>query len=191
MDSNDTYNRRRQTFERDCRLNRRSLDAQARNLTGNATEAEDLVQATLARAWNLYDHYDEGRPFRNWLGIIMKSTFLDRLRATGRRLRWSSFEDLVHPDGEHPIEIATDHKLGTEDAVSEHLQKDVLYAAIRRLPTSQRRAIYFCDLLGYDYHECAEREGVPLGTIRSRVSRARVRLRSWLWDWFNPSATVG
>lgn len=150
-------------------------------LTRNAVDAEDLLQSSLLKAWQAFDRYDGRCAFAVWLNVIIRNTFFDRYRAERCRVRlvgWDAaapnFEgdlpdlDLLDPDG------------SPEEIVLEHVIHADLIHAIRRLPERNRRVVILCDVLDLDYQECADIEGVPVGTIRSRLFRGRRRLRGIL-----------
>jgi RNA polymerase sigma-70 factor (ECF subfamily) len=140
----------------------------ARSITGSAAEAEDLVQDSLLRAFRSIDAFD-GRHPRAWLLTIVRNTHINR----NRRQRPVLLDDPDAPetagrDGE--VRSPEDDYLdGTFDAAVER--------SLRALPEDGRRVIELVDLAGLSYAEAAEVLDVPVGTVMSRLHRARRRVR--------------
>ncbi len=141
----------------------------AYRLTGNRADAEDLTQETFVRVFRSLSSYTPGT-FEGWLHRITTNLFLDgarrrqRIRMDGLgedHERWASPDRLTGP--EHAFEHA-------------HLDHDV-QRALDALPPEYRAAVVLCDIEGLSYEEIAVTLGVKLGTVRSRIHRARARLR--------------
>ncbi len=148
-------------------------------LLRDAASAEDATQDTFVKAWTSLDQY-RGGMFRPWLLRIASNRCYDLLRARGRRpadsLDAQPYE--IEPEwtsqaqqAEHPENFATRREL------SFHLER-----ALATLPEDQRLAVILADVQGYGYEEVAAVTGVALGTVKSRISRARARLRQMLRD---------
>lgn len=166
------------SFDGLCRRFRGSLYVRAYRLTRNQADAEDLVQASLLKAWNRYESFSQERSFVTWMAAIILRTFLDRRRADGRRIQALPLDVLVGNDDDDPLDKAYSVSAGNPEAdLIESLSQDDLIFALRQLPPAHRRAICLHELHGLSYEECAEREGVAVGTIRSRLFRARDRMR--------------
>lgn len=141
----------------------------ARSLTRNPTEAEDLVQDTLLRAFRAIDRFD-GRYPRAWLLTILRNTHINRVRKKS--------PDLLHdPDAtfERSAEFADHHD--PEQALVDATFDAVVATALGNLSDDFRRVIELVDLQGLPYQEAANRLDVPVGTIMSRLHRARKRIR--------------
>jgi len=136
----------------------------ARALTGDVTRADDLVQDTLERALAKLDLWQPGSNLRAWLFTLMHNIFVNQLRAN------------------RPQETALDEAL--EIPVSggqmEALTARDMHTALARLPEEQREVILLVGLEQFGYAEAAEVLGVPVGTVMSRLSRARERMRHLL-----------
>lgn len=136
----------------------------ARSLTGDAWAADDLVQDTLERACARWQLWSAGSDLRAWLFTLMHNLFIDGVRRAVRRQQGQRVDvddvanELVAPAG------ATDQALD--------LQRCLL-----RLPDDQREALLLVTLQDLGYEEVARITGVPVGTVMSRLSRARSRLR--------------
>ncbi len=133
----------------------------ARALTGDVTRADDLVQDTLERALVKLDLWQPGSDLRAWLFTLMHNLFVNQIRAP------------------RPAETALDEAL--EVPVSggqmEALAARDMHAALLRLPEEQRAVILLVGLEQFGYAEAAQVLGVPVGTVMSRLARARERLR--------------
>jgi len=137
----------------------------ARSLERNRVSADDLVQETLERAIKKMHLYEPSGPFIGWLNTIMRNIFVDRVRR--RKLNAStSLEDAPRNE---PYQ--------NENQVDRLVLKE-LRVAIDRLPTEQRQVLLMIALQGLSYEDAAQQLNVPLGTIRSRLFRARANLAS-------------
>lgn len=144
-----------------------SLRRYARALTGDTWAADDLVQDTLERACNKWRLWLVGTNLRAWLFSVMHNLFVNQLRqsAGGGRPDMLDIDDLADalPTPASNLDQALD------------LQRCLL-----RLPPEQREVLLLVSMEDMSYAEIAKLTGVPLGTVMSRLSRARVRLQSLL-----------
>ena len=139
----------------------------ARYLARDADHADDLVQETLIRALGALPQLDPGGNLRAWLFTILQNV----LRGEWRRRRRSPVRHEV------PLENAPEPvRSGGQLEVA---SLNELTAAIRKLPPRFREVLMLCGVEGFDYEEAATILGVPVGTIRSRLSRARALLKDW------------
>lgn len=141
-----------------------SLWRYARVLTRDDADADDLVQDALARAIRLSGSYDPSRPLLNWLVTILRNTFL-----TSRK-RWAAEQERI----EAVAGRAGDSVEPTQEA-SADLNK--IMAVFETLPPDQREVLHMVAVLGFSYADAAEAIGVPVGTVMSRLSRARSGLK--------------
>lgn len=145
----------------------------ARRLTGDAGDAEDLVQDTLVRAYRAIDRFD-GRYPRAWLLTILRNTHRNSLRR--RR------PDLLDEEVAQRIPARGDD--GRQDGVDaqamHHHLAPVVRDGLRRLSRDHRAVIGLVDLDGLTYQEAADLLDVPVGTVMSRLHRARRKVRSHL-----------
>ncbi|WP_165350468.1 RNA polymerase sigma factor SigE [Xylanimonas protaetiae] len=144
----------------------------AYRLTGNRQDAEDLTQETFLRVFRSLSGYTPGT-FEGWLHRITTNLFLDSVRRA-KRVRMDAMGD----DAAHVVD---DDALGRPERGFEHahLDNDV-QAALDALRPEFRAAVVLCDIEGLSYEEIAVTLGVKLGTVRSRIHRARAQLRSAL-----------
>ena len=139
-----------------------SLRRYARALTRNADIADDLVQDTLVRALRS-EHLFHGGEVRSWLYTILTNLNRNRLRSLARRPALSPIEDNDAPDMAGP-------EAGGRD----------IERALATLVDDQRAALLLVVLEGLSYREVAEVQGVPIGTVMSRLARARAQIKSFL-----------
>ncbi len=143
-----------------------SLRAFAVSLCGDKERADDLVQETLFKAWNHLDSFKEGTNLKAWLFTILRNTYFSE-----RRKRRREVEDA---DGTYAARLAT------QPAQHGHMDMQDFRAALVKLPDDQREALVLVGAAGFSYEEAAEISGCAVGTIKSRVNRARNRLAGML-----------
>jgi len=150
----------------------------AYHLTGNQHDAEDLTQDVFVRVFNSLSQYKPGT-FEGWLHRITTNLFLDRMRRK-KRIR---FDFMAEDD----VAVATSDSFDRhersgqpEDAFDmSHLGDDIVQA-LAELPPEYRAAVVLSDIEGLSYEEIAATLGIKMGTVRSRLSRARAKLRESL-----------
>ena len=145
----------------------------AMSITRNPSDAEDLVQDTLLRAYRAIERFD-GRHPRAWLLTIMRNAQVNRVRRRRPEL-------LRDPDDAlRQTSNAADGGATAETVVVDQMFDANVEAAYRALPEKFRTVVELVDLNGLSYREAAEVIGVPVGTVMSRLHRARARIRSKL-----------
>jgi RNA polymerase sigma-70 factor (ECF subfamily) len=143
-----------------------NLRAFAVSLCGDIERADDLVQETLLKAWDHLDSFQEGTNLRAWLFTILRNTYFSECRRRRREVEdrdGSKAADLaVHPDQQG------------------HLDMQDFRRALNVLPPDQREALVLVGAAGFSYEEAASISGCAVGTIKSRVNRARAKLTELL-----------
>lgn len=142
-----------------------SLRRYARSLLRNRVDAEDLVQEALARAISRADSFQAGTNLRAWLFTILHNVHVNQVRSRASR-----------PD-EVPVE-SVEHRLTTPARQEERVEVREMMRAVDELPVEQRQVLMLVALEGLKYEEVAEVLGVPIGTVMSRLSRAREAVRT-------------
>ena len=140
----------------------------ARGLTGTTVEADDLVQAACERALARRHQFEEGTRFDSWMFRIVQTIWIDQIRA--RTVRKEESE-------------TGEARLGSDEAVRRveaRLALGEVRRAVDRLPPDQRAALLLVTVEGLSYREAAEVAQVPVGTIMSRLARARLALQAQL-----------
>lgn len=147
-------------------------------LTRNPSDAEDLLQETILKAWRGFDSYMPGRPFLNWLLRIMQRAYLDLKRRENPIRKAESLNSMISPsDGEvQELPIADDAPNPEEELFYQEWTTQ-LHIALNELPEVYREAIALCDLEQMSYGEIADIQNTTIGTVRSRIHRGRKLLR--------------
>ena len=143
----------------------------ARWLTHDTAEAEDLVQETYAKALRGFSSFRPGTNFRAWMYRILRNSFLSS--RTGLKTMVALDEDT----GESllPVENTT-----PESNLIEQADREMVQQALADLPVAFREILLLCEVEEMSYQEIAETLTIPIGTVMSRLSRARKALRDWL-----------
>lgn len=139
----------------------------ARALTGERSAADDLVQDTLERALNKFHLWRQGSDLRAWLFTVMHNVHVNQVRS--RRSHGETLDYEAYPAAARATQGDT-------------LEIRDLDAALRRLPEEQREVLLLVGLEQFGYEEAARVLGIPVGTVMSRLSRGRERLRVLLGD---------
>ncbi len=144
------------------------LRAFARSLTRDATSADDLVQETMVKAWTNFDSFERGTNLRAWLFTIQRNTFY----SLARRRKW----EVEDADGVHAANLV---QRPQQDGAMD--LRD-FSAAFATLPSEQREALTLVGAAGMSYEDAAAICGCAVGTVKSRVNRARARLAERLGE---------
>src|SRR5256886_3357617 len=142
----------------------------ARWLTRNEHDADDVVQEASLRAFKYWTGFS-GRDCRSWLLAIVRNTFYTWLRQR-------SIQPELTADGE--VDDIDDGTPNPESMVLQNADREMLRAALEDLPVEFREAIVLREMEGLSYKEIADIAGVPIGTVMSRLARARNRLHSYM-----------
>ena len=162
-----------------------SLYRTARRMTSNQQEAEDLVQETMLKAFRFAHTYQRGTNLRAWLFRILNTSAINRYRKQASHPTTTSL-----PEGEdfylyNRIKDLSGKELsiGAEEEVLAQYLDDDVYQALNDLPPNFRIAVVLADIEGLSYKEIAEALQIPIGTVMSRISRARRQLQQSLWQY--------
>lgn len=149
--------------------------------TGERESAEDLVQETLLRAWTYFDTLEPGTHARSWLYRIMRNTFINDVRRSKR------IPDHIEFDEEHhtasPASWAAPSGTDLNARIEEGTFEDVVMRAVESLPGKIRNVLLLRHVEDFQYHEIADALNIPVGTVRSRLNRARSVLFTRLKDY--------
>jgi RNA polymerase sigma-70 factor (ECF subfamily) len=150
----------------------------ALRLTHNRPEAEDLVQETWLRALRHFDQFDPGSNCRAWLVTILRNAFVNKLRRAGReRLESEAAGD---GGGSATFEDSAVERSTPEEEFLQTVFHGDVERALKALSVTSRQVIMLADLEGFTYREIAQVLSCPIGTVMSRLSRARQLLRKEL-----------
>ena len=166
----------REAFDALVRRHQGAIVNLARAMTASDTDADDLAQESFVRAWRSLRSFRSDSTFRTWLhGIAVNVIRTQQRRGSRlRRLFWSA--PPAGPAAADPLDRAS-----VDDGIEEPvLMRELIDKALASLSAELREAVVLRDVQGLDYKEIAEALGVPLGTVESRIFRARQRLRPLL-----------
>jgi RNA polymerase sigma-70 factor (ECF subfamily) len=173
------------------------LDALYRNalrLVGNPNDAEDLLQETYLRAFRFFHQYQPGTNAKAWLFRIMNTVFLNDYRKKvrqGETVSYDGLEDfyLYNRVVEDSGGIDRSQIENPQKAVLEQLDIEMIQRAIDALPNEFRDTVALATLEEMSYQEIADTLEIPVGTVRSRLSRGRKLLQRALWAYLNGEET--
>lgn len=145
----------------------------ARWLTQNREEAEDLVQETYAKALKGFSSFQSGTNFRAWMFRILRNCFLNSRTGLATRMT-------VRLEPEEEEDLAGIDRHTPESILLGQLTHEAVAQAIDQLPVHYREVLLLCDVEELKYQEIAETLSIPVGTVMSRLSRARRAIRDSL-----------
>jgi RNA polymerase sigma-70 factor (ECF subfamily) len=169
---------KRASFEREALVHLDSLYRVALRLTGNPAEADDLVQETMLKAYRAWDQFEKGTNAKGWLLTILRHAFINEYRRRARR------PETVDLDAIEAFSVF--HELQEEDpqgAFFDRIVDEEVLRAIDELPEQFRETVVLSDVEGLSYEEIARVLDVPIGTVKSRLFRARHLLQQKLYRY--------
>jgi RNA polymerase sigma-70 factor (ECF subfamily) len=165
------------------------MQGTARRLTRNDADADDLVAEAVTRAWQARDSLADVCAFRAWMFRILNNTFISqRRRAQARPQEELLTEEPTEDDGQsfslferlhQPFLLWMDNP---EQRFLDRMLREDLERALAALPEHHRVVVLLADVEGFKYGEIADVLNLPVGTVRSRLARARSALQALLWD---------
>ncbi|MBK7232303.1 MAG: sigma-70 family RNA polymerase sigma factor [Saprospiraceae bacterium] len=171
----------KEKFDQELLPHLEALHSFAYHLTYNEEDAEDLVQETFIKAFKYLDHYDEGTNAKAWLFKILKNVYINEFRKKNRRPRQVDFEEAsAYHDGEDVAVVSYDD-LRAE--LFDQIMGDEVNQALQSIPEEFKTIILLCDIEDFTYQEIAKILDIPVGTVRSRLFRARNMLKDKLKDY--------
>ena len=169
---------KRASFEREALPHLDSLYRVALRLTGNAAEADDLVQETMLKAYRAWHQFEKGSNAKGWLLTILRHAFINEYR---RRTRHPETVDL---DAIEPSSVFADvQDEDPQGTFFDRIVDDEVLRAVDQLPEQFRETVVLSDVEGLSYDEIARILEVPVGTVKSRLFRARRMLQGKLYDY--------
>jgi RNA polymerase sigma-70 factor (ECF subfamily) len=151
----------------------------AYRVIGNGDAAADACQEAFLKAYQAIKQY-RGGSFKSWLLRIVTNACYDQMRYKSRRPA-TSLEDMTE-NSDDPSEKLVNGSERPEESILRGELNDLIQVGINHLPEDQRLILVLSDVQGFSYQEIAEIVGQPLGTIKSRLSRGRQRLRDFLLE---------
>jgi RNA polymerase sigma-70 factor, ECF subfamily len=174
-------NFRDKEFIREALPHENALYNYALKIAGNSDDAQDLVQETYYKAYRHFDKFQAGTNSKAWMFMILKNSFINDYRKSKREPYKLDYEQIQNFYENVKSDRAQENNLDKE--FYNDLLDDELTAAIDQLPTKMREVFLLCDLDGNSYEETAELVECPVGTVRSRLHRARHMLQETLMDY--------
>jgi RNA polymerase sigma-70 factor (ECF subfamily) len=159
------------------------------SLTRNSSDAEDLVQETVLKAFRSFTQFERGSNIKGWLFTILRNTFLNAYRKqknTPQQIPLEQIEDFSLYAKMGPLasdRVFDESKLG-------EIFGDEISKALNALPDEFREVILLCEIHEFSYQKIAEITGVPIGTVRSRLARGRGLLQKLLWDYAEKNGII-
>lgn len=171
-----------------------ALYRSAYSMTKNSSDADDLVQETYVRAFQFFDQFQGGTNARAWLFRIMTNLYINSYRRKTRepeRVSYDELEDFYLYNRLSDAQTAGSGGGGTsvglppEEAVLQKVQIEAIREAINRLPEEYRETVTLADINEFTYQEISDILEIPIGTVRSRLSRGRRLIQRALWAFGN------
>jgi RNA polymerase sigma-70 factor (ECF subfamily) len=176
-----THKERTALFERELVPHMAAVRSFALRLCRNPDDADDLVQETYLKAFRFLDSFSPGTNARAWLLTICKNTFINKYRSDKR-----SGESVSYDEIEEFYESLRPDQVPSSDTLTEQFERtldDDVLEALDSLSDEFRTVVILCDIEDFSYEEAAEFLGCPVGTVRSRLHRARAALAKRLMDY--------
>lgn len=170
-------------FERLVAQYRSQLERSALSLTSDADDAADLVQETLIRAFRYFHNFELGSNFRAWVLRILHNTHISRYRQLKRFHESVAWDEIVEHGETRLEDVEPEAQSPLETSVLGMLPDEEIQVALDSLPESFRIVVELADLRDLSYAEIGRRLRLPIGTVRSRLFRARQRLRAILGEY--------
>jgi len=153
----------------------------AYHLTYNEEDANDLVQDTFMKAFRFINSYEQGTNAKAWLFKILKNGFINEYRKKAKQPNKVDYEDIV------AYQDADEEKGGVvfdlREDIFDGMMGDEITVALNNLPIDFKTVILLCDIEGFTYEEISKIIDIPIGTVRSRLHRARNMLKESLKEY--------
>ena len=147
----------------------------------NSDDAQDLVQETYFKAYKNYHQFEGGTNSKAWMFMILKNTFINNYRKLKREPSKVDYDEIEDIYENIKSEQSKDNNLDLD--LYNNLFDDDLSSALAKLPEKMKEVFLLCDLEGYSYEEISEIVDIPIGTVRSRLHRARKLLQDELFGY--------
>ena len=141
------------------------------HLTYNEEDANDLVQEAYLKAFKYIHHYEPGTNTKAWLFRILKNSFINDYRKTSKQPKTIDYQELV--DVHMEDEIVSSHQYDLREDIFDGTLGDEISIALNSLSIDFKTVILLCDIEGFSYEEISKILEIPIGTVRSRLHRAR------------------
>jgi RNA polymerase sigma-70 factor (ECF subfamily) len=153
----------------------------ALRLTSDPSDAEDLVQDTIVKAFRFFSSYEKGTNAKAWLFRILKNSYINNYRKQSKQPNQVDYDEVS--TFYETIRAERTDTSDLEDKMFRDLIDDDISEALEQLPEDFRTVVLLCDVEGFTYEEIANMLDVPIGTIRSRLHRGRNLLKAELQEY--------
>lgn len=153
----------------------------ALRLTSDPSDAEDLVQDTIVKAFRFFSSYEKGTNAKAWLFRILKNSYINNYRKKSKKPSQVDYDEVS--TFYETIRAERTDTSDLEDKMFRELIDDDISNALDELPEDFRTVVLLCDVEGFTYEEIANMLDVPIGTIRSRLHRGRNLLKAQLMEY--------
>jgi RNA polymerase sigma-70 factor, ECF subfamily len=178
---NSEIHKRYKDFENEIIPHINALRSFGMKMTNDPDETDDLVQDTLLKAFRFFDKFEKGTNSKAWLFQIMKNSFINNYRKVSKEPNKVDYDDVQNfYETIKADDVKSQHSQG--DAFSDILDDEIVNA-LSKLPNDFRTIVFLSDIEGYTYDEIADFMDCPIGTVRSRLHRARKMLYSLLYNY--------
>ena len=172
---------RQQEFQTEVMPYQGALYNYALKIARNSDDAQDLVQETYYKAYKNYHQFNGGTNSKAWMFMILKNTFINNYRKLKREPSKVDYDEIEDIYENIKSEQSRDSNLNLD--FYNNLLDDELSSALSKLPIKMKDVFLLCDLEGYNYEEISEIAKIPIGTVRSRLHRARKLLQDELFGY--------
>ncbi len=162
----------------------------ALRMTKDPAEAEDLVQETYLRAFGNFEQFEEGTNFRAWIFKILTNCFYNRYKHSKISGTTVSLDDVPEFSLYEQAKFLTNERGVPEKELLKYIIEEDISRAVQELPDEYRIAFVLSDVYGFNYNEISMIVEVSLGTVKSRLFRARRLLQKSLWEYARKHGAV-
>ncbi len=177
----NTISKKQEAFNDEIIPHLDSLYNFALRLTTDHSDAEDLVQDTIVKAFRFFDSYEKGTNAKAWLFRILKNSFINNYRKSQKKPQSVDYDEVSSYYESVRAERTDTSDL--ENIIFRNLMDDNFTNALAKLPEDFRTVVLLCDVDGFTYEEISNMLDVPIGTIRSRLHRGRNLLKTELYEY--------
>ncbi len=179
----ETPEERTARFERDAMGYIDQLYGAALRMTRNPADADDVVQETYAKAFASFHQFRPGTNLKAWLYRILTNTYINTYRKAQRQPQSGAGEDIEDWQIARAASHTSQGLPSAEMQALNDMPDSIVVEALESLSPDFRQAVLLADVEGFSYKEIAEIMGTPIGTVMSRLNRARAQLRSRLAEY--------
>jgi RNA polymerase sigma-70 factor, ECF subfamily len=172
---------RQLSFKKEAMIHIDALYNFAVRMTGDAEDANDLVQETYMKAYRFFDSFEKGTNCKAWLFRILKNSYINKYRKESKEPDKVDYEDIK--DFFHTVKHSSLDSNDMQEKMYGDLLDDEVSRALDGLPEDFREVVQLCDIEGFTYEEIANMVDCPIGTVRSRLHRGRKILRDKLIEY--------